>query len=150
MMEKKDIRHFLKKKVVEIQSGEIFKRMLVSSKLDRSMLSGYSYSGKMMSYLNELDFVEARAIFMSRYRMWPTKKNYPGRWKGIECNICGVEDTDEHVFTCPGYIDLIIDGATYDTFFDSDVLSNTVMIREYAGMVLKIIERLELIQKLNA
>ena len=74
--------------------------------MDQVLLAGFKFDGSMQPYLQGLDFVDARAIFMSRYRMWPTKSNFPGRWSGTCCNVCGFEDTDEHVFSCAGYIDL--------------------------------------------
>ena len=36
--------------------------------------------------------------------MLRTKSNFSGRWMGIQCNVCALEDTDIHIFKCPGYI----------------------------------------------
>ena len=150
LLEVKDVRKFLKKKVISIQSGELLKRMLLSSKMDRTILSEYVYNGKMMTYLSVLNFNEARAVFMSRYRMWPTKRNFPGRWNDVNCNICSMEDTDEHIFVCPGYSDLIIEeNVTYDMFWDKDVLQDVNKLKVIASVAITIIERLELIQKIK-
>ena len=107
LSEKRNIRKFLNKKLVKIQSGELMKRMLISSKLDNTLLNGFCFSGSMMSYLSKLSFLEAKAIFFAKYRMWSTKKNFPGRWINLQCNICGRDDTDEHIFRCPGFGDLV-------------------------------------------
>ena len=106
LQKENNVREVLKKKVISMQAAELMKRMLLSSKMDEVLHSGHVYDGSMMKYLRELNFSEARAIFMSSYRMWPTKENFPGRWSGVSCNICGMKDTDKHVFTCPGYSDI--------------------------------------------
>ena len=63
-------------------------RMAVGSKMDQILTCrGYSYSEKMMNRLSQLNFLEARAIIMSRYPMWATKENFLGRWKGDLCNV---------------------------------------------------------------
>ena len=80
---------------------------------------------------------------MSRYRMWPTKSNYPGRWKGIDCNICGSKDTDEHIFTCPGYCDIVGGSFVFDVFWDEAVLDDIERLKEIADVVLMLIERME-------
>ena len=114
----------LKKKIIEIQSGELLKRMILSSKMDRVIVSGYRYDGTMMKYLSELNFWQARAIFMSRYRMWPTKDHFPGRWQGTECNCCGYRDTDEHILLCPGYSDIVDGKFGFEVFWDEEVLKD--------------------------
>ena len=142
-----DVRSFLKKKVIEIQAAELMKRMMVSSKMDKVIFSGFCFDGTMMKYLNELDFKHARAIFMSRYRMWPTKANYPGRWKDCICNVCGLKDTDSHIFGCPGYSDIIKGKFTFDAFWSKEVLDDTPKLKEIAMVVLEILDRLEVVQK---
>ena len=146
----KDVRKVLKEKIIELQSKELYKRMLLSSKMDRILLNGYKFDGKPMKYLFELEFVEARAVFMVRYRMLPTKSNFPGRWPGTTCNICGFEDTDPHIFCCPGFQDLIPANVTYDAYWDTEVLNNAERIRSAAGAAIGIIERLEDIQGMEA
>ena len=144
-----NVREVLKKKVVKLQSVQLLSRMIIGSKMDRVLVKGFSYDGSMKKYLTELNFQEARAIFMSRYRMWPTKENFPGRWSGENCNICGRRDTDEHIFTCPGYTDLINEKFEYDVFWEQECLNDTMRLKAVAGSVIKIIERLEIIQSLN-
>ena len=137
----------LKKKLNKIQGRELARRMAVSSKMDRIVTKReYSYSGKMMNYLSQLNFKEARAIFMSRYRMWPTKENFPGRWKGDLCNVCGLNDSDEHILTCPGYSDIVDGKFDFEVFWDDDVLGNAEKLRIVARTVLLLIERMEHIQ----
>jgi hypothetical protein len=137
------------KKLIAIQAGELLKKMVISSKMDRVLLSGYEYKGTQMKYLSELKFVEARAIFMSRYRMWPTKDNFPGRWNGVECNVCGLRDTDEHILTCPGYIDLVEEVKfDFEVFWDKTILEDMEKLKVVAGIVTKLIERMEDIQNL--
>jgi hypothetical protein len=146
MLEEKDVRKTLKEKIVEIQGQEMYKRMMISSKMDGVLLNGFCYDGKVKKYLMELDFIEAKAIFMVRYRMLPTKANFPGRWNGKSCNICGFDDTDEHLFHCPGYQDLFTSDMSYSMFWDNDVLEDTVRIKKAACIILGIIERLNEIQ----
>ena len=145
-----DVREVLKKRVVDIQSSQLMTRMVVCSKMDRVILGGYSYDGKMKKYLSELDFHQARAIFMARYRMWPSKENFPGRWPGSSCNICGLKDTDEHVLSCPGYSDIVMGKVTYDMLWDNVVLDNMEKMVEIGDICAAVVERMELIQNLEA
>ena len=149
LQNEKNVREFLKKKVIEMQAAELLKRMIISSKMDKVMLSGFVYNGCMMKYLRELNFNEARAIFMARYRMWPTKENFPGRWSGVSCNVCGARDTDQHVFSCPGYADIIQGKYCFDVFWDKNVLNDIDKLKEIAKVVLLLIERMENIQNIG-
>ena len=144
-----DIRKVMKEKIIKIQQQELFKRMSVCTKMDKVLLSGFLFDGKMMKYLTELDFEEARAVFMIRYRMMPTKANFPGRWSGSECNICGFEDTDAHVFHCPGYQDIISDEVTYNMFWDPVILNDIGKLQVAAMNLLGVIERMEEIQQMS-
>jgi hypothetical protein len=148
LSEKRNIRIFLNKKLVLMQSGELVKRMLVSSKMDNTLLNEFCFNGNMMPYLRKLSFQEARAIFVARYRMWSTKKNFPGRWINLQCNICGRDDTDEHIFMCPGFRDLV-DGVTYNMYWDKDSLEDSESLKVMADTAMQINKRLELIQKLD-
>ena len=150
LQKESNVRVVLKKKIVSMQAGELVKRMLLSSKMDMVLQSGAVYNGRMMKYLLELNFFEARAIFMSRYRMWPTKENFPGRWNGVACNICGCNDTDRHIFMCPGYSDIIKEKFQYDVFWDVNVLNDVSRLKDIAGVVLTLIERMENIQNLDS
>ena len=149
MLEETDVRKKLKSRIIKVQEQELYKRMLSSSKMDGVLLNGFCYDGKVKNYLLELDFIEARAVFMMRYRMIPTKANFPGRWCGTLCNVCNFEDTDEHLFHCPGYQDLLHDGVYYKMFWDDKVLNDTVLIKKAACSILGMIERLKEIQGLK-
>ena len=83
-----EVRRKLKDQLVEIQKIELYKRMVVSSKMDNVLLNGFKFDGKVAPYLLELDFHHARAVFMIRFRMMPTKCNFPSRWNGLLCNVC--------------------------------------------------------------
>ena len=146
---RKDIRSFMKKKVLEIQTKQILEQMLLSSKMDQALLVGdFKYDGKVMKYLCELDFDDARAVFMARYRMLPCKANFPGRWKGSNCNVCGFEDTDIHVFSCPGYVDLNPIGVSLDLFWNTEALNDMKVLSPAAKVMSEIITRMEEIQNL--
>ena len=149
LLSENDVRQVLKKKITEIQSGELLKRMTLSSKMDRVIIGGYGYKGNMMNYLSKLNFWQARAIFMARYQMWPTKDNFPGRWKGTNCNCCGSRDTDEHILLCPGYADIVGGKFEFEVFWDEEVLKNVEKLKTIADTVLLLIERMEHIQSLD-
>ena len=144
-----NVREFLKNKVTKIQSSVLSNKMLMSSKMDRFIVNGFEYSGKSMRYLNELSFLQARAIFMTRCRMWPTKANYPGRWSGSECNVCGLNDTDEHIPTCPGYYDIVAGKFEFGVFWDKVVLEDMEKLKILADVVIILIERMEKIQSIG-
>ena len=141
-----DVRKTMKEKLIKLQAKELFQRMSLSSKMDKILLNGFLFDGKIKQYLLDLDFEEGRVVFMVRYRMLPTKNNFPGRWVGSMCNVCGLEDTDAHVFSCPGYQDLLSDDIWYDMFWDPSILKDTVKLKKAAGILLAIVERMEEIQ----
>ena len=95
-----------------------------------------------------LDFEDAKAKFVSRYRMGPTKHNFPGRWVGTNCNICGFMDTDVHIFKCPGYQDIINENLSYEMFWDEDTFNNLALLKDLARMAKCIILRIERVQQL--
>ena len=121
---------------------------MLCSKMDKILLSGFHFDGQIKQYLVELDFRYARAIFMVRFRMLPTKSNFPGRWRGTSCNVCNFEDTDAHLFGCPGYQDLITDDIWYTMFWDDVILNDFDRLKKAAAILLDIIERLEEVQKM--
>ena len=123
--------------------------MVESSKMDKMLLTGFSYDGKIKSYLTELDFKDARSVFMARYRMLPSKSNFPGRWIGELCNVCGIKDTDRHIFRCPGYMDLA-KGIEYEMFFDDKIIKDSNKLKELASKLTRIIKRMESIKELDA
>ena len=128
---------------------ELLKRMLICSKMDKILVNGFHFDGRVRSYLVELDFEQARAVFMIRFRMLPTKTNFPGRWSGTLCNVCGFEDTDAHLFVCPGYQDIITNDIWYDMFWDDSILNDTAQLKEAAKILLSVIQRLEQIQDIK-
>ena len=78
--------------------------------------------------------------------MLPVKMNFPGRWKGVNCNICGFADTDGHIFTCPGYEDLNPDGINLEVFLDDQYLNDMNLLSPAAKTLIKMVERMEEIQ----
>ena len=138
----------LKKVVTKLQGNDLLRKMLLSSKMDKVLLSGFKFDGFCKQYLCDLEFSEARAIFMARYRMLPTKSNYPGRWDGTLCNACGREDLDEHIYSCPGYCDIVDHEIRYDMLLDDEVLKDINLLRKIAGNVQMIIERMEDMQRI--
>ena len=95
----------------------------------------------MKKYLVDLPFEEARVIFMLRVRMFPTKNNFKGRWGTDECSYCGSLESDVHLFSCVGYIDLLGD-INLDMFMNLDVSMDELSAA--AKRLLKVVERLEL------
>ena len=93
----------------------------------------------------DLPFHQARIIFMVRCRMLLTKNNFPGRWTGVFCNLCGCLDTDEHLFGCPGFIDLLGD-IDYGLFFAND--QDLEELAYAAEKMILVNERLKVTQEL--
>ena len=143
-----NIREYMKKIVAKVQAQVLLKKMMLSSKTDKIILGGFSYDGSPKKYLSLLDFEDAKVIFMSRYRMWPTKSNFPGRWDGTNCNICGYEDSDQHIFKCPGYKDVIDKNLSYEMLWDEESFRNLALLKDLARMAKNIIYRIETVQKL--
>ena len=115
----KGLRELLKKKIIQLQNDRLVEEMMAESKTDRLLLHNFHFDGKAKRYLMELPFEEARAIFMLRCRMFPTKDNFRGRW-GTECVYCGGVESDVHLFSCAGYNDLLGD-IDMDIFMTLDV-----------------------------
>ena len=139
MLDGKKLRELLKSKIIQIQSERMVKQMLDESKTDRLLLNGFHFDGSVKEYLVKLPFNEARAIFMLRTRMLPTKDNFKGRW-GTECVYCGNVESDVHLFTCAGYNDLL-GNVKMDLFLSLDATMDELF--EGAQKLLKVIERLE-------
>ena len=139
MLDGKNLRELLKTKIIQIQSERMVAQMLKESKTDRLLLNGFHFNGKVKEYLVELPFNEARAIFMLRTRMFPTKDNFKGRW-GSECMYCGNVESDVHLFSCAGYNDLL-GNVNMDLFLSLDATLDELF--EGAQKLLKVIERLE-------
>ena len=144
-----NVRKALNKLLIKIQQDNLLRRMLLSSKMDKVLLSGFEFDGSCKSYLLNLNFDDARVIFLVRYKMLPTKSNFPGWWKGTCCNICGLVDADEHVFSCPGYSDLMSPEFHYYMFWDKDVLKDMALLKEIADKMKLVIQRMDEIQKVG-
>ena len=110
------------------------------SKCDRLLLNNFQFDGKVRKYLYELPFEEARVIFMLRVRMFPTKGNFKGRWGSDECEYCGCLETDIHLFTCPGYSDLL-DGVDFEMFLTLNASNEKLSFG--ARKMLKVLQRLK-------
>ena len=121
--------------------------MSTSSKTDILLLS-FSFDRQMKRYLYELPFPEARIIFMFRCRMFPTQTNFPGRWStNSMCRMCRQLDTDEHLFTCAGYADIVSgSGATFTSVFGVEELSME-QLSVMAKVLLLIHERLVVVNE---
>ena len=68
------------------------------------------------------------------------------RWKGTCCNVCGTRDTDEHLFACPGFSDILDDSVTLEMFF---TVNDLKVLESAAEKMLKVVERLEVLQELT-
>ena len=136
----KDEREVIKKMIVETQKKRLMERMMKSSKTD-GMLMNFSFDGRTKEYLVRLSFYEARIIFMLRSRMFPTKCNFPGRWsKSNLCTFCLKKETDEHLFSCPGYRDIHLNKWTHELFMKLD--SDINVLSDGAKILLAMYERL--------
>ena len=83
---------------------------------------------------------------MFRCRMFPTQTNFPGRWSTKSlCRLCCQLDSDEHLFTCCGYADVVSgSGATFRSAYNVEELSMEELSIT-AKVLLLIYERLELV-----
>ena len=140
LKEGKELREMLKSKIIQIQKERLVGQMLKESKTDQLLLHGFHFDGKVKKYLLELPFHEARAIFMLRTRMLPTKGNFKGRW-GTECTYCGNFESDIHLFSCVGYNDLL-GNVDMEMFLTLDATTDELLAG--AQKLLLVIERLEL------
>ena len=141
----RELREMLKKKIIQIQKERLVAEMMADSKTDRLLLHNFHFDGNVKSYLLELPFEEARAVFMLRSRMFPTKDNFKGRW-GTECVYCGGMESDIHLFSCAGYSDLLGD-VDFDLFMTLD--TSTEELGVCARKLLKVKERLETFNSSN-
>ena len=146
LVDKRNVRVFLKKKIIEIQGKVLFKKMIAEVKTGGILLN-FQFNGKMMKYLTELPFENARIVFMFRAKMFKTKVNYKTNWDDLACMHCGQLDTDEHLFKCSGYSDLITNDVHYAMFFILTV--DTDVLNKGADVLLKIYKRLELFKGNN-
>ena len=138
---RKKRRAFVKGRIIECEKKKLFESMMLGSKTD-IMLSNYCYDGKMKTYLADLPFLESRIIFMFRCRMFPTRVNFPERWTSdLNCVYCGNLDTDEHLFTCWGFLDICQDvNIDHKMFYKLDVSMDE--LRSASKVLMKIYDRL--------
>ena len=141
VVNRKKRRAFVKEKIVEYEKKKLFKSMMLGSKTD-IMLANYCYDGKMKTYLADLPFLEGRIIFMFRCRMFPTRVNFPERWTSdLNCVYCGNLDTDEHLFTCWGFLDICQDvNIDHNMFYKLDVSLDA--LRSASQVLIKMYDRL--------
>ena len=136
-------REMLKGLILNFEKRLLHQSMLMSSKTD-NMLAYFGFNGDMLDYLKELPFLEGRIVFMFRSRMFPTRVNYPERWSSSRaCSYCSLLDTDEHLFSCLGYMDLT-NGIDYGMFHRLDV--SMKRLSEGAQVLLNVYKRLSAVQ----
>merc|ERR1711962_838845 len=93
------IKNHIKNEIKKINDQEI-KEKVKEGKKTKIM---YEYNKK---YIENLHYEEARAIFMMITRMIDVKANFKNKYRNIECEICKVEESVEHLFKCQKYHDL--------------------------------------------
>ena len=139
-------REICKEKIVRYEKIMLQQSMMTASKTDAILLN-FAFDGKMMKYLQELPFLEGRIIFMFRCRMFPTRVNFPERWSSeLKCIFCSCLDTDEHLFSCMGYLDIMEEQQINPNMFYTLDAPMTVLSRG-AKILLMIYERLERFQE---
>ena len=78
--------------------------------------------------------------------MFYTKDNFKGRWgESLACNVCGELDTDQHLFHCAGFCDLITDSITYKMFFRES--TSLEELRDASLVMIRVNNRLKIIQE---
>ena len=139
-------RKFMKAKVVGYEYEMLIKSMMKGSKTD-ALVMNYKYDGKMKTYLHDLPFKQSRIIFIFRSRMFPTRVNFPKRWSAsLNCIYCDRLDTDEHLFECWGYVD-ILDGVSIDYRMFYHLNVNMELLGCGASTLERMFERLSDAQK---
>ncbi len=141
----KDKREHVQMKVIEFEKTDLLRALLCGSKTDAITLN-YKYDGSMLPYLHKLPFIQGRIIFIFRCRMFPTRVNFPERWsENLQCVFCKDHDTDEHLFSCWGYFD-ILDGINIDYTMFYHLNASIDELGRGADILLRIYERLECAQ----
>ena len=54
----------------------------------------------------------------------------------LQCNVCEMRDTDEHLFACQGFADILHDSVSLEMFFADNDLERSESV---AGKMLKVI-----------
>ena len=62
----------------------------------------------------------------------------------------GYEDTDEHIFSCPGYCDILNDKQFhYKMLFDDNVLDDMLQVKHMAEVISLLVQRMQQIQSVG-
>ena len=142
----KDLREFVKSKVIEYTKGELLLSLLKGSKCD-SITLNFCYNGDVLPYLSELEYEQSRIIFMFRSRMFPTRVNFPERWaNNLLCVYCNNLDTDVHLLSCWGYMDITGESAVIDPYIFYTLKSDKSELSRGAKILLRIHKRLTIVQ----
>ena len=54
----------------------------------------------------------------------------------LQCNVCEMSDTDEHLFACQGFADILHDSVSLEMFFADNDLERS---ESAAGKMVKVI-----------
>ena len=82
--------------------------------------------------------------------MLPSKTNFPGRWEGENCYVGGFVDTDDHVFNCPGYQDILVGNElSLEMFWNVDFVNDMEKLLVAAKTMILIFEKMEHIQEMK-
>ena len=69
---------------------------------------------------------------------------------GVLCNVCGLDDTDSHLFTCPGYSDIVGGQFNYHSFWDTNILEDTDKLKMLAKTVVLLLQRMKHVQNFDS
>jgi len=72
----------------------------------------------------------------------------PRKMEWVTMHACGLEDLDEHIFSCPGYCDIVDHEIHYDMLWNNEVLKDMKLLKKIACNMKMIIERIEDIQRI--
>ena len=89
----KAIKNYIKSEIQSKNDEEIEKEINEGKKTQ--MMKDYN-----KKYLENLDYEEARAIFMMITRMIDVKANFKNKHKNLDCEICNTEENTYHLFKC--------------------------------------------------
>ena len=95
----KAIKNYIKSEIQSKNDEEIEKEINEGKKTQ--MMKDYN-----KKYLENLDYEEARAIFMMITRMIDVKANFKNKHKNLDCEICNTEENTYHLFKCKKYQEL--------------------------------------------
>jgi hypothetical protein len=82
-----------------------------------------------------------------RSRMFPTRVNFPERWADdLLCVYCKSLDTDVHLLSCWGYMDITEDSTDIDPSIFYSLEASKSELSRGAKILLRIHERLVIVQ----